>query len=145
MLFKKLPPLNNANPFNRLPIINNNQFNRPIITPINNNMNEIEQMKKMASNNPRVKVQMIDKEGNTIQSNRNTHYSSKGMPPAQNTDIISQNAANNPKNNLRPNAAYIPRLNQLQSQQNQMIINRNYILQNQTYLPLLTFDKKYII
>ena len=67
------------------------------------------------------------------------------MPPAQNTDIISQNAANNPKNNLRPNAAYIPRLNQLESQQNQMIINRNYILQNQTYLPLLTFDKKYII
>ena len=150
-IVKKLPPLNNnsvnninnANPFNRPSIINNNQFTKPIITPINNNMNAIEQMKKMPSNNPRVKVQMIDRDGNPIQSNRNKQNSSLGMPPAQNTDIINQNAANNPKNNLKPNAAYIPRSNQSESQQNQMIINRNYIPQNQASFPLLNKNQQF--
>ena len=150
-IVKKLPPLNNnsinninnANPFNRSPVINSNQFNRPIITQINNNMNVIGQMKNTPSNNPRVKVQMIDREGNPIQSNRNNQNSSLGMSPVKNNEIINQNAAKNPSNNFRSNAAYIPRSNQLENQQNKMIINRNYIPQNQASIHLLNKNQQF--
>ena len=147
-IVKKLPPLNksninNANPFNRPPVINTNQFNRPIITQISNNMNEVEQIKNSPSNNPRVKVQMIDRDGNPIQSIRNNQNSSLRTSSPKNNEIMNQNAATNPPNNLRANAAYIPRANQPDNQQNQMIINRNYIPQNQASIPLLNKNQQF--
>jgi serine/threonine protein phosphatase PrpC len=65
------------------------------------------------------------------------------MSPVKNNEIINQNAAKNPVNNLRPNAAYIPRSNQSENQQNQMIINRNYIPQNQASFPLLNKNQQF--
>jgi serine/threonine protein phosphatase PrpC len=150
-IVKKLPPLNNnsinninnGNPFNRPPVLNSNQYNRPIITPINNNMNALGQMKSTPSNNPRVKVQMIDREGNPIQRNRNNQNSSLGMSPDKNNEIINKNAAKIPANNPRPNAAYIPSVNQSENQQNRMIINRNYITQNQASMTLLNKNQQF--
>ena len=106
-------------------------------------MNALGQMKSTPSNNPRVKVQMIDREGNPIQRNRNNQNSSLGMSPDKNNEIINKNAAKIPANNPRPNAAYIPSVNQSDNQQNRMIINRNYITQNQASMTLLNKNQQF--
>ena len=135
-IFEKLSPLNktnlnNSNPFNRPPIINSYQFNRHIINQINNNMNAIRGRKSFPSNNPILKIQMI--EGNPIQSNINNQNSSLGISPIKFNEIINQNSGKNHANNLRS----IPIINQSENQNNLMTINKNYITQNQAIMTLL--------
>ena len=147
-IVKKLPPTNYSmndaiNPFNRQmneqimnnPINNqlNNNINMPIMAPIDNKK-AVNSRNNIFDNNPKVKVQMIDSQGNPIKKNSNNLIR---ISP-------NKNFQNNSLNNMKSNVDLEQRFNP-PSPRNQTIntqnININYMSQNQPLNPLLNKQK----
>ena len=111
----------------------NNNINMPIMAPIDNKK-AVNSRNNIFDNNPKVKVQMIDSQGNPIKKNSNNLFR---ISPNKN---LQNNSLNNMKSNVDLNQRFNP-----PSPRNQMInspnININYMPQNQALNPLINKQK----
>ena len=133
-IVKKLPPLSStAQNLKMAPLRqkatddNNNDINRPTMTPSENNtrFNDERNLPNYNYNKtPKITIRMIDSQGNPIEKNR---MQSKGM-------IQNNNFKNNlPNNNMIQNEPYNARFNPQFPQRQAMNaanVNRNYMPQN---------------
>lgn len=86
-------------------------------------------MKSIPSNNPRVKVQMIEREGKPFQSNVNNQNSSLEISLIKYNEIKNQNDGKNPVNDLISISTYIPRKIQSENQK------KSYDYKQKLYYP----------
>ena len=133
-IVKKLPPLSSS-PANlkmaplsqKMTDYNNNDINRPTLTPLENNTRFNDERNLDNYNNkktPKITIRMIDSQGNPIEKNR---MQNKGMP--QNNNFQNSLPNNNVIQNEQYNARFNPQFPQRQAM-NAANINRNYMPQN---------------
>jgi len=133
-IVKKLPPLSITPIKSNMPPLmqkmnddNNNDINRPAITPSENNTRFIDERNLNNYNynkTPKITIRMIDSQGNPIEKNR---MQSQGM--AQSNNFQNNLANNNMIQNEQYNARFNPQFPQKQAM-NAANLNRNYMPQN---------------
>ena len=133
-IVKKLPPLSSTTTNSKMPPLrqkatdgNNNDINRPTMTPSENNtrFNDERNLPNYNFNKtPKITIRMIDSQGNPIEKNR---MQPKGIPQKNNFQNNLSN--NNIAQNEQYNARFNPQFPQRQAM-NAANINRNYIPQN---------------